>query len=479
MSKFDNDILWKFEAPTFYDFTKTEEENNHIGDSWFDQSNKPLHSTLLEFNSDQQQKDGGQDLKINYEEQSSGTKIDDPFLNYWQQQQQQKPFNYTNDVYIHSPTHRIAPTKQRRDMKFEILRYNENTNSPSHENNIDSPQKTRKDNNDINLGSEYSPTSNDVILEPSATMIKPSIDLMAALLHNKHHDEEINKKRRKEMQMETEHTNKEINNDLDLNEKDGHDNKKRKLISTSQNTIEKKEKEEVKEKEKEGQHSQPIEKTLAQVLASVATYSAIIKKNHTSSFSHQPLSPLRIKSTKSSSTSSSTTMFTSPQRPQSLPLLPPTYRMESVLQRAKRVLQESHIKSKLWSTSDLSYDNSNHFDLKQSLSSLRIMKQPKVINQRQSILLNRKTSYVTTSTTKSVPEIDYLESKEEKNNDDNGDSGVDVLLQYNLLEDDNDPEENDIQPSFFSYWNTPYLPVNLTRPRSPKFQTDKRSRYYR
>ncbi|CAO3639695.1 unnamed protein product [Cunninghamella echinulata] len=391
-------------------------------------------------------------------------KIDDPFLNH--QQQQQQPFNYTNDVYIHSPTHRIAPTKQRRDMKSEILRYNENTN--------DSPQKIRRDNNDdndINLGSEYSSISNDVILEPSTTMIKPSIDLMTVLLQNKYHDEEINKKRKKEIQMEVDHINNEIYNDLDLNEKDEHDNKKRKLIPTNQNSTEIKEKE-VKEKEEDDQHYQPIGKTLTQVLASVATYSAIIKKNHSSSFSHPPLSPLRIRSIKSSSTSSSssTTMFTSPQQPQSLPLLQPTYRMESVLQRAKRVLQESHIKSKLWNTSDSFYDNNHHhnhhhhFDLKQSLSSLRIMKQPKVINQRQSILLNRKTSYVTSSTTKSVPEIDYLENKEEKNNydNDNGDSDADELLQYNLLEDDNDSEENDMQPSFFSYWvNWLYIYVRM------------------
>ncbi|CAO3635486.1 unnamed protein product [Cunninghamella blakesleeana] len=405
-------------------------------------------------------------------------------------------------------------------MKSEVLRYKEvgekeeesiSTNSTLHSNNTNhnllngfiQADNDNNDNNDTQDSSDISSILNGVPSESSSVIIEPpKFDLkvrntslqnhdhhphiMGRKINNHHHynndDNDLNKKR-KESQKEENHLyiDKPNGNMMDDNIK------KRKLIPINDNINEKKGNNNHKDNDiNKNDDDHPAEKTLAQVLASVSSFSSMIKKkSHPSSFPPLPLSPLRIKSNKYSSSVASTPPHPSLMSSSSLSLLTSTissaYRMESALERAKRVIQESHIKSRLWDSSELFYEDNNNntrrFDLKNSLSSLRIMKQPKK-NQRQSILVDRKTSHVTTSSNKSVSSgigyLDYIDDDNIYNNRDDYDDKMDILSHEN-----DDVEENNIQSSFVSYWSTPYLPINLTKPRSPKFHTDKRSRYYR
>ncbi|CAO3592970.1 unnamed protein product [Absidia cylindrospora] len=88
---------WTFvaDAPRFYDWTKTEEENGHLGHSWFDQSKMP--STFLPTILNRKEPIVEEETQVST---STGLQDDGTALEYDNQ-----PVNYTADVYFNSPSH--------------------------------------------------------------------------------------------------------------------------------------------------------------------------------------------------------------------------------------------------------------------------------------------------------------------------------------------------------------------------------------
>ncbi|ORZ05472.1 hypothetical protein BCR42DRAFT_428362 [Absidia repens] len=104
---------WNFvaDAPRFYDWTKTEEENNHMGHAWFDQSKLPstFVPTILNMNEPTVEEETEVSTSTDLQDNGATLEYDNQSV------------NYTADVYFNSPSHRRQITK-RRDIKTELSR---------------------------------------------------------------------------------------------------------------------------------------------------------------------------------------------------------------------------------------------------------------------------------------------------------------------------------------------------------------------
>ncbi|SAL99424.1 hypothetical protein [Absidia glauca] len=97
---------WLFDAPRYYDFTKSEEENNHTGDAWFDKRSTSTHYSLNTTMETIQQPEGVVTNSIATNDRRSLEPPSTPPSQVNAALEYHYPVNYTADAYLHSPSQR-------------------------------------------------------------------------------------------------------------------------------------------------------------------------------------------------------------------------------------------------------------------------------------------------------------------------------------------------------------------------------------